>query len=117
MAGLYETTVLMGVQRKVKSLPAFFLQWFPRQINFQEDQIAFDKVIQDVTRVAPFVAPTAQGRVIKEQGYNTKTFKPAYVKPKHVIDPNMLFRVNQAKRSVPVASLTSSVVTALSHSC
>ena len=40
MAGLYETTVLMGVQRKVKSLPAFFLQWFPRQINFQEDQIA-----------------------------------------------------------------------------
>ena len=90
MAGLYETTVLMGVQRKVKSLPAFFLQWFPRQINFEEDQIAFDKVIQDVTRVAPFVAPTAQGRVIKEEGYNTKTFIPAYVKPKQVIDPNMI---------------------------
>lgn len=90
MSGLYETTVLMGVQRKVKSLPAFFLQWFPRQINFQEDQIAFDKVYQDVTRVAPFVAPTAQGRVIKEKGYNTKTFKPAYVKPKHAIDPNMI---------------------------
>lgn len=90
MAGLYDTTLLLGVQRKLKTLPAFFLQWFPRQINFEEDQIAFDKVIQDVTRLAPFVAPTAQGRVIREEGYNTKTFKPGYIKPKHVIDPNMI---------------------------
>ncbi|ECK3505599.1 hypothetical protein [Salmonella phage STM1 BHU] len=90
MAGLYTTYQLLEVQRKLKTLPAFFLQWFPRQINFQEDMIAFDKVIQDVTRVAPFVAPNVQGRVIKESGYNTKTFKPAYVKPKHVIDPNMI---------------------------
>ncbi|WHM53114.1 major head protein [Xanthomonas phage XAP3] len=89
MAGLYTTYRLLEVQRKIKALPAFFLQWFPRQINFEEDMIAFDKVIQDITRVAPFVAPNVQGRVIKEEGYNTKSFKPAYVKPKHVIDPNM----------------------------
>lgn len=89
MAGLYTTYQLLAVQRKLKALPAFFLQWFPRQIAFEEDMIAFDKVIQDITRVAPFVAPNVQGRVIKEEGYSTKTFKPAYVKPKHVIDPNM----------------------------
>lgn len=89
MAGLYTTYQLLQVQRKLKTLPAFFLQWFPRTINFEEDMIAFDKVIQDVTRVAPFVAPNVQGRVIKEEGYSTKSFKPAYVKPKHVIDPNM----------------------------
>lgn len=90
MAGLYQTYRLLEVQRKVKALPAFFLQWFGRQINFQEDSIAFDKVFTDVTRVAPFVAPNVQGRVMKEQGYSTKTFKPAYVKPKHVIDPNQI---------------------------
>lgn len=90
MAGLYTTFRLLEVQRKLKTLPAFFLQWFPRQINFQEDMIAFDKVYQDVTRIAPFVAPNVQGRVIKEEGYTTKSFKPAYVKPKHVVDPNLI---------------------------
>lgn len=90
MAVIYESIKLLGVQRKLKALPAFFLQWFPKQINFEEDKIAFDKVFQDITRVAPFVAPTAQGRVMKEKGYNTKTFSPAYVKPKHVVDPNIV---------------------------
>lgn len=88
MAGLYTTYQLLAVQRKLKQLPSFFLQYFPRTINFEEDMIAFDKVMQDTTRVAPFVAPNVQGRVIRSEGYNTKSFKPAYVKPKSVIDPN-----------------------------
>lgn len=90
MAGLYTTYKLLEVQRKFKQLPAFFLQYFPQQINFQEDKIAFDKVSTNFTRVAPFVAPNVQGKVIKEEGYNMVAFKPAYVKPKHVIDPNMI---------------------------
>lgn len=90
MAGLYTTYKLLEVQRKFKVLPAFFLQWFPAQINFQEDMIAFDKVDTDLTRIAPFVAPNVQGKVIKEEGYSARALKPAYVKPKHVIDPNMI---------------------------
>jgi len=90
MAGLYDTTRLLAVQRKFKQLPAFFLQYFPTQINFTEDKIAFDKVSNDLTRVAPFVAPNVEGRVVREEGYRAVSFKPAYVKPKHVIDPNMI---------------------------
>lgn len=90
MAGLYNTYQLLAVQRKFKELPKLYLNFFTTQINFQEDSIAFDKVFTDLTRVAPFVAPTAQGKVIKEEGYNAVSFKPAYVKPKHVIDPNMI---------------------------
>lgn len=105
MAGLYDTYRLLAVQRKFKALPAFFLQWFPQQINFQEDKIAFDKVSTDLTRVAPFVAPTAQGRVIKEEGYNAVAFKPAYVKPKHVIDPNMIIP-RQPGEALGTGSLT-----------
>ena len=87
MAGLYTTTKLLEVQRKINSLPAFFLTFFPRQINFEEDEIAFDKVSTNYKRLAPFVAPNVQGRVLRDRGYTTKTFKPAYVKPKHVVDP------------------------------
>ncbi len=93
MAGMYETYRLLAVQRKMKQLPAFFLQWFPQQINFQEDWISFDKVFQDVTRVAHYVAPNVEGRVIKEEGWTAMRFKPAYVKPKHVIDPNLIIPV------------------------
>lgn len=90
MAGLYDTYKLLEVQRKFKALPAFFLQYFTTQINFEEDKIAFDKVSTKLTRVAPFVAPNVQGKVIKEEGYNAVAFKPAYLKPKHVVDPNMI---------------------------
>lgn len=105
MAGLYTTYQLLAVQRKIKRLPAFFLQWFTTQINFQEDKIAFDKVYTDMTRIAPFVAPTAQGKVIKEEGYNAVAFKPAYVKPKHVIDPNMIIP-RQPGEALGTGSLT-----------
>ena len=105
MAGLYTTYQLLSVPRKLKRLPAFFLQWFTTQINFQEDKIAFDKVFTDLTRIAPFVAPTAQGKVIKEEGYNAVAFKPAYVKPKHVIDPNMIIP-RQPGESLGTGSLT-----------
>lgn len=105
MAGLYPTTRLLAVQSKVKMLPHFFLQWFTRQINFQEDQIAFDKVFMDVTRVAPFVSPNRQGRVIREEGYTSQSFKPAYVKPKHVVDPNMIIP-RQPGEALGTGSLT-----------
>lgn len=93
MAGLFTTYQLVQVQRKVKSLPAFFLSWFPRQINFQEDAIAFDKVSVNYQDLAPFVAPNVQGRVIRQEGFNRAAFKPAYVKPKSIVDPNMIIPV------------------------
>lgn len=105
MAGIYDTYKLLTVQRKMKTLPAFFLQWFPSQINFQEDKIAFDKVSDDLTRVAPFVAPNVEGRVVREEGYNAVAFKPAYVKPKHVVDPNMIIP-RQPGEALGTGSLT-----------
>ena len=43
MAGLYPTVKLVEVQQQFKTLPAFYLTFFGRQINFEEDKIAFDK--------------------------------------------------------------------------
>ena len=93
MAGLFQTYQLLEVQRKFKRLPSFWLNFFPRQVNFEEEAIAFDKVHGNYARLAPFVAPTAQGRVLKHEGFHRKAFKPAYVKPKDVVDPNMILPV------------------------
>jgi hypothetical protein len=91
MAGnLYDTTTLLEVLRVTKSPSIFWLTFFPSQINFDTEDIAFDKVFTDDRKLAPFVVPNVQGRVMGLEGYETVAFKPAYVKPKHVVDPNML---------------------------
>lgn len=86
---LYETIDLIEVQRKQESLPQFWLNYFPRVLTSDKEEIMFDQVTDGTRELAPFVAPNVQGRVMRNRGYTTKTFKPAYVKPKHVVDPSM----------------------------
>jgi len=91
MAGnIYDTTTLLEVLRVTKAASKFWLTLFPSQINFETEDIAFDKVFTDERMLAPFVVPNVQGRVMGMDGYETLSFKPAYVKPKHVVDPNMV---------------------------
>lgn len=91
MAGnLYDTTTLLSVLRVQKSITPFWLGFFTSQINFDTEDIAFDKVFTDDRKLAPFVVPNVQGRVMGIEGYESMSFKPAYVKPKHVVDPNMV---------------------------
>ncbi len=86
----YSTAQLLEVSRFIKSITPFWLQFFPRQINFDTEEIFFDKVDQDYRRLAPLVVPNVQGQALGLGGYSSLSFKPAYVKPKHHVDPNML---------------------------
>ncbi len=91
MAGtVYGTSQLLEVSRFIKTLTPFWLTFFPRQINFETEEIFFDKVDQDYRRLAPLVVPNVQGQIMGMGGYSSLSFKPAYVKPKHAVDPNML---------------------------
>jgi len=90
MAGaIYDTTTLLSVMSQAKVITRFWLNFFNEQINFETEDIAFDRVSRDYRRLAPFVAPNVQGKVQGRQGYDTVSFKPAYVKPKDVVDPSM----------------------------
>lgn len=84
---LYDTLTLVDVIRNQAPFDEYWGTFFPRQINFQTEEILFDVVAPD-RRMAPFVAPNVQGKVVALRGYSTKTFKPAYIKPKFVIDPS-----------------------------
>lgn len=84
---LYDLATLLEVRRKVDVIPKFWMNFFTRQINFETPQIDFERVNRRYKRLAPFVAPNAQGRVITTQGSRLQRFAPAYVKPKSVIDP------------------------------
>lgn len=87
---LFDSVTLLEVQRVQRVPTSFWLEkCFPRQINFTTEKIAFDRVNEDYRRMAPFVAPNVQGKVMKLEGSDMVEFKPAYVKPKHIIDLDM----------------------------
>lgn len=86
---LYDTVTLLEVQRKQETIPQFWLNFFPRVVTSDREEIMFDQITDGTRELAPFVAPNVQGRVMRNRGYTTKVFKPAYVKPKHVVDPSM----------------------------
>lgn len=107
MAGnLYDLTTMLEVLRTQKTTTSFFLDnFFKKTINFDTEDIMFDKVFTDDRKLAPFVVPNVQGRVLGITGYSSKSFKPAYVKPKHVVDPNMVLP-RQAGENLATGSLS-----------
>lgn len=88
----YDTMTLIGVQNRQQIDPLFFLQFFPDEITFTTEKVFFDEITEDRYLLAPFVAPHVEGRVMARGGFDTRSFKPAYVKPKHDIDINQQFK-------------------------
>jgi hypothetical protein len=102
----FETMTLVGVLDRQPTERLFFLdEFFTSEITFTTETIAFDEVGERYRKLAPFVAPNVQGRVMKSQGFTTKTFRPAYVKPKHIVDPNKQF-ARRAGEALATGSLT-----------
>lgn len=87
-----ETTVLLGIISRLLPYDAFLLNlMFPEVVTFETGSIAFDRIFQDHT-LAPFVSPLVAGKANTQEGAVQKTFKPAYVKPKDVLDPSRVLK-------------------------
>jgi len=82
MADLYSTNVLIKVVESLIRPSSFLLDTFFPQIQTQAtEEIHFD-IINSTRRLAAFVSPVVAGKVVQEQGFQTETFKPAYLKLK-----------------------------------
>lgn len=85
----YDTADLLEVVQTINVIEPYWLQaFFPRIYQSSVSDILFDEIETGERRLAPFVSPNVQGRVQKEKGFSTKTFRPAYVKPKDIIRPD-----------------------------
>lgn len=84
---IFSTAVLANVVSYLPVAQSFLLdRYFKIEQRSQTEHIAFD-VEAGARRMAPFVSPLVQGKVVASKGYSTKTFEPAYVKDKRVFDP------------------------------
>lgn len=88
---LYGTADMLDVLRVTPVESSYWLDnWFATARQFDTAEIMFDK-LKTTRKLAPFVSPVVQGRVMKSGGFETFSFAPAYVKPKHIVDPNRQF--------------------------
>jgi len=86
---LFSTNILTGVVNSLQGIGPNSLvnKFFPGVQTETAEEIHFD-VEADVMGLAPFVSPVVEGKAMTELGFTTKTFKPAYIKPKNVFDAN-----------------------------
>lgn len=89
---VFSTNFLMAVVGSLLAPSTWLLgRYFSAIQTETSEEIHFD-VIDKTRRLAPFVSPVVAGKVVQSQGHTTKTFQPAYVKPKTPFDPNRPFK-------------------------
>lgn len=87
-----DTYQLVELIEEVKPpLPFYLNRYFGDVITFDTEEIMFEYVLGE-RRMAPFVSPLVEGRVMRSRGSSEKAFKPAYVKPKHVVEPGKMMK-------------------------
>ena len=92
MTDIYSTGVLTTVVNSLPPPEPFILNSFFREISLADgEEIHFD-VVTGNPRLAPFVSPLAPAPQVESPGYQTNTFKPAYVKDKRIFNPNAALR-------------------------
>lgn len=84
---IFSTAVLNRVVGHLDRPASFLLDTFFPQVQTEDsEEIHFD-LDSSKPRLAPFVSPLVEGQVVANEGFETRSFKPAYVKDKRRFDP------------------------------
>lgn len=82
---LFDSRTMMAALEQAKPPRTFLLDTFfsgaPR--TFDTEAVDID-IIKGKRRLAPFVNPRREGKIVEKRGFKTRSYKPAYVKPKMV---------------------------------
>lgn len=84
---IFSTDTLQSIVQDLRVPGAgFAAAYFTTTSQDESENIHFD-IDNKPRRMAPFVSPLVAGKVVKSRGFQTSTFKPAYVKDKRVFSP------------------------------
>ncbi|MDQ3231050.1 MAG: major capsid protein [Pseudobdellovibrionaceae bacterium] len=89
---IYGTYYLNRLITRIVPKPRFFLdRFFPTEVQSTKEEIYFDEAPGTKTGIAPFVHPLVEAPMFREQGYRTKSLRPAYIKEKTGLTPDRGF--------------------------
>lgn len=87
---LYKTRTMLRALETMKPARNFLLDTFFPTVEQSTTEYVDIDIYDGQRRLAPFVNPMSQGKVIEDQGFTTQTFKPPYLKPKVKADTTIL---------------------------
>ena len=83
---IFDTNVLIQVVPNLKRSTNFLLdRFFPNIVTSDSEFVSID-VDVGKRRIAPFVSPLVEGKLVEQRRMQTNTFKPAYIKDKRAPD-------------------------------
>jgi len=83
---IYDTNVLVGVVPNLKRPQKFLLdKFFTNIVESDTEYVSIDVDI-GLRRMAPFVSPLVEGKLVEQRRMQTNTFKPPYIKDKRAPD-------------------------------
>jgi hypothetical protein len=89
---IFNTHVLTKVVEKLERPSSFLLDvFFGQEQTEDSEEIHFD-IDKSKPKLTPFVSPLVAGKVVDDEGFTTKSFKPAYAKDKRRFDPSRPFK-------------------------
>jgi len=99
---IYSSAVLNRVVQDLKGDVSSFLldSFFPEVSVSTQEEIFFD-VLTGKPRLAPFVSPLVEGQIVQSLGYATKSFKPAYIKDKRLLEDG---KATRRRAGMPIAT-------------
>lgn len=97
-------TMLEAVEERHAPRTFLLNSFFPTARTFGTESVDID-IVKGKRRLAPFVSPLHEGKVVATDGYTTESFKPPYIKPKKVTSAGHYLK-RMAGEAVYVGSLT-----------
>jgi hypothetical protein len=83
---VYDTNTLIAVVPNLKLAQSWLLDRFFPRIEMADSEFISIDVDVGMRRMAPFVSPLVEGRLVEQRRMQTNTFKPAYIKDKRAPD-------------------------------
>jgi hypothetical protein len=81
MIDLFSTRTMLVAIELLKPVRRFLLDnFFPRGQAFNTESVDID-IYKGGRKMAPFVHPNHEGKVIQRKGFATRSYKPPYIKP------------------------------------
>lgn len=83
---IYDTNVLIQVVPNLMTSQNWLLdKFFPNVTESDTEEVSID-VDVGLRRLAPFVSPLVEGKLVESRKFQTNSFKPAYIKDKRAPD-------------------------------
>lgn len=84
----FSTAQLLTVHKEMQPQPTVFLDLFyPMIFESDAEEIAIDKVVEN-ENMSLFVSPMVEGKPARTEGFETRLFKPPYIKETDIVTPS-----------------------------